>query len=131
MSEASVSCMQISLLVDEALKKKGWSVRRCATEYRARYKTEIEAKSLPRMSKDTVYRIRTNNFEVVNSRVEALCNFLGIDVFKSSERVFPKPSKTSKFANEFAKVEELVEKQPKLEKTIKSLLREITEIAAA
>lgn len=131
MSEASVSCMQISLLVDEALKKKDWSVRRCAIEYRARYKTEIEAKSLPRMSKDTVYRIRTNNFEVVNARVEALCNFLGIDVFKSSERVFTKPSKTSKFASEFAKVEELVEKQPKLEKTIKSLLREITEIAAA
>ncbi|TLX51401.1 hypothetical protein CWC31_07250 [Pseudoalteromonas ruthenica] len=131
MSEAALSSKQISVLIDEALTKRGWSVRQCAAEYRNRYKNEIEGNRLPQVSKDTVYRIRTNNFEVINSRVVALSNFLGIDVFKSNGQIFPKPLSPSKFASEFARVEELVEKQPKLEKTIKSLLREITEIAAA
>lgn len=113
------------MLVNQALKTKGWSVRRCSGEYK-KYRSAYPYGTSPsEISKDTIHRIRRGQFEVINSRVEALCDFLGINLRTSTYQT----ASNNRFSAEFASVEALAEKQPELEKTIKSLLRNINDIA--
>ena len=113
---------QISERVKFELTKRGLSLRKCCDGFNSKYKADIEAGSPP-LDKDFVQRIKKNKFEVSSKRVSKLCDFLGISVSTTNA---PRELKLRK---EFLQIEDAIQGNPELERQVRGLLRNITQLA--
>lgn len=124
MNLCALTNKEIGKGVDGVLRHRRWTVRCCCDKFNKLHGEDIKAGRLEKMNKDFVQRIRSNNFSVVNERVGALCEFLGIDLEESEREVCV-------LKDEMKIVEQAVLKNPRVEHKVKDLLRNIADIAGA
>jgi diphthamide synthase subunit DPH2 len=118
----TLSNLEISIAVNDALKARGWSVRKCSESFNINYLDEIKTFKVSAMDKDFIQRVKQNKFKVVNNRVLNLCDFLNInlkDERKSFEYIL---------SDEFHAIEVAIRKNPSIEKQIRELLVNIAEV---
>ncbi|EJL6480836.1 hypothetical protein NMR80_002550 [Vibrio cholerae] len=113
----------------------GFTYRGCAEIFNASEQAKLNGISV---TKDTVCRLATGNFQVVNKRIKALCQFFNIDFYEKNNEV-------SEFAGfqvsgegeahgidaELSRVSSLAKRNPALEGKLTNLIRGITEIVSS
>ncbi|MBR7777946.1 hypothetical protein [Undibacterium rugosum] len=124
MNTSHLTNLEISSAVKQALKDRSWSVRACSDAFNATYSDEIKRNEIELMDKDLIQRVRNNKFQVVTNRVSNLCDFLEIDLKKTT------PSIYSAFIKEFDAIERVVQRNPKLEQKIRALLSNVADVLA-
>ncbi|GHA70390.1 hypothetical protein GCM10009007_08910 [Formosimonas limnophila] len=121
MNNFKITNLDISIAVKNAVKEQHKTVRACANAFNLRHSGEIKGKGWKKIDKDFVQRICSNQFSVVTPRVSNLCAFLKIDLGAQ-----PTPER-SVFTNEIAALDRVVQHNPDLEKTLRSLLLNVAE----
>ena len=127
------SCSQISADIEEAFKRKFFTLAECVEAFDSRYKTEIAKGEKSPMNKDFISRAKNNGFKVVSPRVLDLCELLDVNPYEVSAKTINKNQVEDPFEHlkkEFEKVEKIVRKRPDLEKKVKTILRSIADIAS-
>lgn len=131
MGDSVLSAKLISEAVTEELAERKWSLRHCAKEFNARHKEDIASGDMKPMTKDVVLRVKNNSIELTNHRVLSLCSFLGVDVYQNQYvSSGTRHMSTESLIPELRKVEDMFSKNPQLRKKIKSLLRNLVDIAS-
>lgn len=119
MNNYQITNLEISTQVRHAMVTKGWSLRMCCEEFNQKHKRQIKGGSVEALNKDFLSRIRQNKFDIVSERVFLLCYFLNISLDLRDHKI------KDTFNKEFTKLNQLVSKNPKIEKKLKSLLNNL------
>ena len=126
MKEIKYSNEEISLKIDNELKMRRLSTRKCVSQFNKKYAKEISNKTIEPLNKDFVQRLRHNNFKVVSKRVRDICSFLDIDL-GTRHSIELSPSLT----DQFKKFEQILIVHPELESKITRLLTNVTDVFSA
>lgn len=110
----------------------GLTYRNCADRFN---RSEIAKREGLTVSKDTVCRLANGDFQVVNKRIKALCQFFGIDVYeghgKERNSFGNEDGCTAGIDVELTRVSVLAKSNPVLEQKLTKLIRGITEIVSS
>lgn len=122
MNICNLTSYEISCAINNALIDRKWSIRKCCQQYNLSKKNEIHNCIIKPLDKDFVQRVKNNRFSLISDRVLELCDFLEINTY----------DKSNKFSNslqeEFAAIENLIQKRPILEDKLKKLLTDFTDL---
>jgi diphthamide synthase subunit DPH2 len=119
---STLTNLEISIAVNNALKARGWSVRKCSESFNINYLDKIRTSNISAMDKDFIQRVKQNKFKVVNKRVLLLCDFLNINLKRENT------SFEYILSDEFHAIEVAIRKNPSIEKQIRELLANIAEV---
>lgn len=108
----------------------GVSYRKCAEIFNASEQAKNYGVSV---TKDTVCRLATGNFQVVNKRIKALCYVFNVEIYESCDEIggLSRSEASSGLDAELFRVSDLAKRNPALEGKLTNLIRGITEIVSS